>query len=79
MLTNISRAQVAGAWVATIVVVMACSVVAGAPVTVGAAELWLVAGAVPPGVMLLLWHRAPPLTAAEVLYSTTNPSTHSRP
>ena len=69
MLKNISRTQVVGAWVAAVLVLMAGSIVAGAHLTVGTGALWLVASVMPPGVMLLLWHGAPPVTVAEVLYA----------
>jgi hypothetical protein len=58
-----------GAWCAGVCVAGAVSVVAGAAITSGNAELWLAAGIVPPAVMLLVWRGAPPLTAAEVLYA----------
>jgi hypothetical protein len=54
MLKNISRAQLFVTWVASVIAMMACSVVAGADITIGTGELWLVAGVVPP-VMWLLW------------------------
>lgn len=62
MLSNISRAQLIGAWLATVVVAFACSVVGGAVITVSAGELWLVASLVPPAVMLLVGRDAQPLT-----------------
>jgi hypothetical protein len=69
MLKNVSRVQWVGAWAATVIVLMACSVVAGGAITAGSIELWLVAGIVPPVVMLCLWRGAPPQTVAEMLYA----------
>ena len=37
--------------------------------TSSAVELWLVAGFVPPVVMLLVWPSAPAATVAELLYA----------
>ena len=69
MMKNISPTHWIGAWVAGVIVMMAGSVAAGASLTIGTGELWLVAGIVPPAVMWLLGRGAPPLTVAEVLYS----------
>jgi hypothetical protein len=69
MLNNISKSRLAGGWVAAVTGLMACTVAAGANLTIGAGVLWLVAAAVPPGVMLLLWHGAEPATVAELLYA----------
>jgi hypothetical protein len=74
MLKNISRTQLAGSWIAAVIVLMACSVVAGADITVGAGELWLTGTLVPPAIMLLLWHRTPTLTVAELLYAVNKRS-----
>jgi hypothetical protein len=78
LLTSVSRAQWVGAWVAAVIVMMACSVIAGAHLTLGASELWLVVGVVPPGVLLLLWHGARPVTIAELLYSVNRQSKDGR-
>ena len=79
MLNKISCTQMAGAWIAAVIVIIACAVVAGADITVSAGELWLVAAVVPPAVMLLLWHGAPPVTAADLLYAVDTPSKEGRP
>ena len=65
MLHNISRARLAGAWLAA-VVMFACSIVAGAVMTTSAGELWLLACLVPPSVMLLVWPAAPAVTVVEL-------------
>jgi hypothetical protein len=76
MLKNISRAELVGAWVGTVIVTMACFVVAGMDVTISTGQLWLVAGIVPPTVMLLLWRGAAPATVAEVLHPTNRHQSH---
>ena len=73
MLKDISRTRVAGAWCAAVTVIGACSVVAGAALTIGTAELFLATCLVPPAVMLLIWRGAPPATVAEVLYTANRP------
>jgi hypothetical protein len=71
MMRNISRTQLTAGWAGAVVALLACTVVAGAELTFSTAQLWFVAGVVPPAVMLLLWHPAPQLTAAEVLHSAS--------
>jgi hypothetical protein len=78
MLRNVSREQLVGLWVATLIVMMAMSIVAGVNLTVSGALLWLIGGVVPPGVMLLLWHAAPPLTVRQMLNSTDRASNGGR-
>jgi hypothetical protein len=78
MLRNISRGQVVGAWVAAVIVLIACSVVAGAVITVGLAELWVIACLVPPGIVLLLWHGDRPLSAAQLIDAVDRPSRGGR-
>ena len=78
MLNNLSRARLVGTWFAAVAVVFACSVIAGAPMTVGALELWLVVCLVPPAVMLLVWRGAPPETVAELLYAVNRPLDEGR-
>jgi hypothetical protein len=74
MLKDLSRARLAGAWCVAVMAIGALGVVAGAAITVSAAELLLVACVVPPAVMLLMWRGAPPRTVAEVLYAVDKPS-----
>ena len=73
MLKDLSRARVAGAWCLAVMAIGALAVVAGAAITLGNAELLLVACVVPPAVMLLMWRGAPPRTVAEVLYAVNRP------
>jgi hypothetical protein len=79
MLNNISRARLLGTWFAAVAVIFAVSVIIGAPMTVGALELWLVGSLVPPAVMLLVWRGAPPVTVAELLYAVNRPLDEGRP
>jgi len=79
MLNNISRARLVGTWFAAVAVVFACSVIVGAPMTIGAGELWLVGCLVPPAVMLLVWRGAPPVTVAELLHAANRRSDEGGP
>lgn len=79
MLKDFSRTRLVGAWLAAMVVIGACGVVAGAAVTVSNAGLLLFACVAPPAVMLLVWRGAPPLTVAELLYDVDQPSKNERP
>ena len=54
----------------SVVLLAAFSVVLGLSVNASTALLWLVACVVPPGVMLMVWPSAPPVTVAQLLYST---------
>jgi hypothetical protein len=74
MLKDISRFRLIGAWCAAVVVIGACGVVAGMPLTIGYAALLLVVGLAPPAILLLVWRGAPPQTVAELLYSVNTPS-----
>jgi hypothetical protein len=74
MLKDISRFRLIGAWCAAVVVIGACGVVAGLPLTTGYAALLLVVGLAPPAILLLVWRGAPPQTVAELLYSVNTPS-----
>ncbi len=78
MLNNISRARLAGGWFAAVVVVLACSVVGGAAMTVSVGELWLIVCLVPPAVMLLTWPGAPAATVAELWYAVDSPIKEGR-
>jgi hypothetical protein len=77
MLKNISRVQLAAAWVGVVVALFALSVSAGARTSVGSAEFWLLACLAPPAVMLLVW-RPPTQTVAELLYDATHPGKDGR-
>ena len=79
MLKGVSRVRLIGAWFAVVTVMMACSVAAGAAVTLNMGELWLGACLVPPTVMWFVWRGASPLTVAELLNSVNTPSKDGRP
>jgi hypothetical protein len=78
MVKNISRARLAAFWVATVIVVAACSVFWGFSLTLNTGALWLAACVVPPAVMFLVWRGAPPITVAELLYSVNQSSKDTR-
>jgi hypothetical protein len=58
-----------GVWFALLVAVAGVGALAGASVTLGNSALWLLAGIVPPAVMLMVWRGAPPATVAEILHT----------
>jgi hypothetical protein len=58
-----------GVWFAILVAVAGVGALAGASVTLGNTTLWLLAGIVPPAVMLMVWRGAPPATVAEILHT----------
>jgi hypothetical protein len=58
-----------GAWFALLVAVAAIGALAGASITLENSALWLLAGIVPPAVMLMVWRGAPPATVAEILHT----------
>jgi hypothetical protein len=66
-MVNLSRKQWAVAWCAAVIAASAGAVALGAGITAANGVLFLVAGVVPPAVMLLVW-RPPPPTVAELLY-----------
>jgi hypothetical protein len=78
MLKGISRNRLVGAWCAAVIVIGACGVVAGMPITIGYAALLLIICLVPPAIMLLVWGGAPTQTVAELLYSVDAPSKDPR-
>ena len=68
MLKIVSRERIVAAWVATVLVMFAVSLVAGTAITVGTAQLWLAVCLVPPGILLLLWHGKEPMTIEHPIY-----------
>jgi hypothetical protein len=73
MLKDLSRARLAVAWCAVLVVIGSLGVATGAPVSTGNFGLWLVACLAPPSVMLVAWRGAPPFIIAEVLHAANRP------
>jgi hypothetical protein len=78
LLKDVSRLRLVGAWCAVVLVIGACGVVLGMPITVGYAALLLVICVVPPVIMLLVWGGTPPQTVAELLYSVDTPPKDAR-
>jgi hypothetical protein len=78
MLKDISRVRLVGAWCAAVLVIGACGVVLGMPITLGYAGLVLVLCVVPPVIMLLVWGGVRPQTVAELLYSVDTPPKDAR-
>ena len=78
MLINLSRRRLAGLWMMAVAVMAACSVAFGMALTVSNGELWVVAGVVPPVILLMLWPRADPVTVAQVLHSVNGSSKGGR-
>jgi hypothetical protein len=79
MLKHMSRMRVAVAWCVAVVVVGAISVLTGGTaITLANGGLLLMVGLIPPAIMLLVWRGPPPLTIAEVLHSTGEPSKEDR-
>ena len=66
MFSSMNRQMLAGAWVATLVVVAGAAALSRMPVTAGTSQLWFLACVAPPSVMLLVWRGAPPPTVAEI-------------
>lgn len=58
-----------GVWFSLLVAVAVIGALAGASITLGNSVLWLLAGIVPPAVMLIVWRGAPPETVAEILHT----------
>ena len=75
---NELRTRLALLWVAVVIVIAACGVVYDVTFTASTASLWLMAVLIPPGVMLLVWPSAPPVTIAELLYSVNGPVKEGR-
>jgi hypothetical protein len=78
MFKNISRARVIGAWCAAIVLIGASALVAGAAPTAANGELLLVAGLMPPAVLLFLWRDAPVASVSELLHAADVPAKEAR-
>ena len=79
MLKGLSRTRLVGAWLAAVIAIGAVSIVAGATISLSNVELLLVAGLLPPAVMLLVWRGDPPVTVAELLHTVNRPSKETRP
>jgi len=79
MWKHVSRARWAGAWCAGVVVIGACSLVAGGTMSLRNAAFLLVTGLAPAAVMMLVWRGPPTITVAKLLYLVYGPSAEDRP
>jgi len=64
-----NRGTIIGVWFAALASVAGAGAVGGASITLGTRALLWVACFVPPAIMLMVWHGAPPPTIAERLYA----------
>ena len=74
MWKHLSRTQLVAAWCAATIVIGACSVVAGATMSLGNGTVLLVAGLGPIVLMLCVWRRAPVITVAALVDFVNRPS-----
>ena len=58
-----------GVWFAVLAVVVNAGAFGGVSITMGTHGVLLVACLVPPAIMLMVWHGAPPPTVAELLHA----------
>jgi hypothetical protein len=68
MLKDMTRARVIQIWFAAVALLVVCSVVLGASITVSTAAVLLALCVVPPAIVLLVWPGVQPPTVAEVLH-----------
>jgi len=78
MLNDLSLARLIGAWCLTVMTIGACSIVAGAAITISNGELLLAACLMPPAVMLLVWRGAPPISVPRLVYSVHGTAKEAR-
>lgn len=69
LLKHMTRSRVIQVWFTAIALVVVAAVAFGADVTAGTGGMLLAMSLVPPAIVFLLWPRAQPLTAAEVLHA----------
>ena len=67
MIKTVTRSRVIFVWFAAIALVVAASLASGVEMTIGTGGLLLALSLVPPAIVLVLWPREEPMTAAEVL------------
>jgi hypothetical protein len=70
MLSNITRATVIQGWFAAVTLVAVAAVAFGAEMNVGTGGTLLTLSLVPPLIVFLLWPKAEPVTAGDVLRGT---------
>ena len=69
MSNALNRGTMIGVWFAALAVVVDAGAFGSVSVTMGTHALLLVACLVPPAIMLMVWHGAPPPTVAELLHA----------
>jgi hypothetical protein len=74
-----SRAWWMEAWCAAVVVIGACSVVAGVTLSLRNGAWLLATAVVPPAVMMLVWRGLPTITAAKLVCLVYGPPAEDRP
>jgi hypothetical protein len=67
MLKDVTRSKVLQVWFTAVVLMAVAAFALGVTVTLGTGALLVAFSLVPPAVVLMLWHRAPPPTVGEVL------------
>jgi len=72
MLNDITRNRLVALWFATVAVVIASVVGLGAHVGLSTTAYLLTLSLMPPGIVMVLWRRAPPQTVGELLYAVEN-------
>ena len=70
MLTDMTRSKLIQVWFTAVVLIAVAAFAIGVSVTLGTGALLLGFSLVPPAVVLMLWHRAQPPTAGDVLRGT---------
>lgn len=69
MFRSMNRRVAICVWFALLLAVAGVGLLSGAPITMRSGAFWFFVCCVPPAVMLMMWHGAPPLTAAEVIHA----------
>lgn len=68
MLKAVTRSGVIQSWFVAVTLVAVASIALGASITVSTGAVLLALIAVPPTIVLMLWPKPQPATAADVLY-----------
>jgi hypothetical protein len=68
MLRSLNRRNIVAAWVGVLLAVAGAAALSGVSITPGNSALWFAVCVVPPVVMLMVWHGAPP-AMQEILYA----------
>ena len=68
MVKNMTRSRVIQVWFAAVALIVVSAVALGVSMTAATGAMLLALSVVPPAIVLVLWPRAQPLTASEVLH-----------